>query len=156
MNAKEIMREPAFTVLETDHLESVASKMMENDIGSVVVVDKNGNAVGIITESEFLGHEAELPFSTFRVPKLWGKWVGVETLEDIYASARSVLASKVMNTPLVSVKEDTLVEQVAELMLHHHVKHVPVLRDKKPIGMISRHDLLRHFHQTMARGKAAE
>jgi CBS domain-containing protein len=42
-----------------------------------------------------------------------------------------------------SVAEDASLTDVLRLMLDRDLKHVPVVRDERPLGMIARHDLLK-------------
>jgi CBS domain-containing protein len=48
-----------------------------------------------------------------------------------------------MNHYVVTVTEADSVEKVVELMLHHDVNRIPVVRDGTPVGIVARHDLLR-------------
>ena len=58
-----------------------------------------------------------------------------------------------MTTAVHSVSEDTPAAKAADLMLRHHVKRLPVLREAKVIGIVSRADLVRTFLGT---GQPAE
>lgn len=48
-----------------------------------------------------------------------------------------------MSAPLVTVTEDTPVNEAARLLAIHRIKRVPVVRDERLVGIVSRADLLR-------------
>jgi hypothetical protein len=53
-----------------------------------------------------------------------------------------------MTRQVVTVTEETPIEQVVHLMEQHNIKRVPVMRDNAIVGIISRANLLRGFaHQ---------
>ena len=48
-----------------------------------------------------------------------------------------------MTTEVITATEETPVGEVAAMMNRHEIKHVPIIRDGSPVGIISRHDLMR-------------
>ncbi len=142
MNAKQIMTSPVVTVEERHPLNAVAQLMLDKGIGSVIVVNESGYALGILTERDFTAREPANPFQKNRAPHLFGKNIRQHGLQDLYSEARTLSAGRLMR-PLVALSEDDSLEKAVDLMNRHEVLHLPVLRNGKPIGMVSRHDLLR-------------
>lgn len=143
MIIREFMTKPVIVVEEDMTLESIAGLMLEKNIGCVPVVDKNGRLCGVVTESDFASKEKGLPFSTFRAPQLFGRWVSQEGVDRIYEAARSMKASEIMSRSVATVTEDEPIDAAIALMLKYDVNRIPVVRDSVPVGMISRHDLLK-------------
>lgn len=143
MKVKQMMSHPAVVVAEDATLEEVARTMLDHHIGCVPVVDRQGKIVGIITESDFAAKEKGLPFSTFRAPQLLGQWIGSDSVERIYEAARRMKASEIMRTQIVTVTEEASMNEAVELMFRHDINRIPVVRDGAPVGIVSRHDLLR-------------
>ena len=141
--ARDIMTAPVIAVREDTSLEDVARLMLRHNIGAVPVIDGQGTLRGIITEADFAEKERGVPFSAYRAPQLFGRWVSQRDVEAIYAAARSLPARAIMSTPVLTVTEDTPVKEILDLMLRHDVTHLPVVREGAPVGMVSRHDLLR-------------
>lgn len=141
--ASDVMTHPVITVRETTNLEKVARLMLEKDIGSVVVIDDDGEMTGIVTDSDFAARKSHIPFSTFEIPQLLGQWMGQDGVEEIYRKAQSMEVGEIMTRKVLSVKEDTPIGDIVRLMLDRVINHVPVVRDGKPIGMVARWDLLR-------------
>lgn len=71
-----------------------------------------------------------------------GKVVGMVSEADILAKKGKEVKA-IMNRRLVTVREDTPVEEIAALMTAHKIKRVPVLRGKKLVGIVSRWDIIR-------------
>ena len=90
-----------------------------------------------------MAHEPAAPLDSFRQPKLWGQWIGLHGLDNVYAEARRIKASKIMRQGLVTLQEDDPAERAIDLMERHDIHHLPVLRDGRPVGMVAHHDLLK-------------
>jgi len=63
----------------------------------------------------------------------------------------------VMSSKVVSVTEETRVEDVASLMIERKVRRIPVVRQGRPVGIVTRGDIVRHaLAGAIRRGEAAE
>jgi CBS domain-containing protein len=142
MKVKDILTEPVLTVGEDTSLERVAQIMLENRIGGVPVINESGELTGIVTESDFTAKEKCVPFSLFRAPQLLGSWLG-NSAEMIYRAASQLPVREIMNTSVVTATEDDPIEKVLELILKYDINRVPIIKDRKPVGIIARRDLLR-------------
>lgn len=143
MHVKDLMSTPVVTVDGERRLDEVADLMLANGIDSVLVVDPRGRAQGILTARDFTAREPSNPFQKHRAPRLFGQDVREHGLDHLYAQARVLRAARLMRDIPAAVVEEATVEQVVDLMNRHDVLHVPVLRKGRPVGMVSRHDLLR-------------
>jgi CBS domain-containing protein len=143
MNVQDVMMKPVIVVRETTTLEEIARVMLDNQIGGVPVVDDSGKIVGIVTESDFAAKERGIPFSLVRAPQLFGDWLGPTGVERVYKAARTLTAKSIMQTRVITVGEDDPLERVLQLMMHHDINRIPVVRAGIPVGIIARRDLLR-------------
>jgi len=50
-----------------------------------------------------------------------------------------------MNKDVISVEEDTPLDEVSRLLVQNDIKRVPVLKGKKVVGVVSRRDILRYI-----------
>lgn len=137
------MSHPPITVPTDANLEMAARAMLDRAVGCLPVVDTDGRLVGIVTESDFTAKRGRVPFSTFEAPKLFGEWLGSAAVEKLYHVARTHAVTTIMSQPVHTVGEDDGLEQVLELMLKHRIKHIVVLREGRPVGVLARHDMLR-------------
>ncbi len=143
MKVREIMNAPAVVVREDCTLQEAAETMLAKKIGCLPVVNDGAAIVGIVTESDFAAREAGIPFSLFRFPQVFGRWMPPEGVEQIYEAARRTQVRQIMTRPAVFVEEDDSLEALLEKMLRTGFHRLPVVRDGKPVGVVARHDLLR-------------
>lgn len=143
-----LMTAPVVTAKPSASLEEVARLMLDQRVGSVVIVDpsEESRVVGIVTESDFDVREDPVPLAIFRWPRLFGEavWSG-RSLEHLYAIARSHTAGEIMSSPVVTVDETSPVWDAIRLMVDRDVKRLPVVGSGRLVGILSRHDLLKHL-----------
>src|SRR5438105_15944988 len=77
-----------------------------------------------------------------------GHMVGVISEYDLIAKPQAHTAGEAMSHDVISVMEDTSVDQVRFLLVNRRIKRVPVLRGTKLLGIISRADLVREIALT--------
>lgn len=142
MKVRDIMTEPVITIGEDTPLEEVAQIMLDHRIGGIPVINEKGELIGIVTESDFTAKERCVPFSMFRAPQLFGKWLGNDA-EGLYADAGKTPVREIMSTGVVTVSEDDSIEEVLELILRYDINRIPVVRNGKVVGIVARRDLLR-------------
>lgn len=76
-----------------------------------------------------------------------GAVVGMVTEFDVISKTGQTVA-EIMSTDVISVSEDTPAEQVVEILSTMRVRRVPVLREGRLVGILSRSDLVRLFSLT--------
>ena len=143
MKAREIMVQPVVTVRRGTSLEEAARLLLDHRFGCLPVVDEAGRLSGIVTESDFAAKDGGVPFSTLLLPQVFNQWMPPQGVERIYEAARTTAVEEIMSAEPATAAEETPVEDVIRLMLRDDINHVPVIRDGTPVGMITRHDLLR-------------
>ncbi len=70
-----------------------------------------------------------------------GEIVGVVSEADIVAKKGKDVRA-IMTKQIISVKEETPVEEIAQLMTTHKIKRLPVMRGDKVVGIVSRADIV--------------
>jgi len=71
-----------------------------------------------------------------------GKLLGIVSRTDVVAK-RGEKVKDIMSKDIISVNEETPVEEIANLFTTHKINRVPVLREKKLVGIVSRADIVR-------------
>ena len=74
--------------------------------------------------------------------------VGLISEYDLIAKPDARTAGEAMTRDVISVMEDTSVDEVRFLLVHRKIKRVPVLRGQKLVGIVSRADLVREIALT--------
>ena len=71
-----------------------------------------------------------------------GKLLGIVSRTDVVAKSGAKVKD-IMSKDLISVNDDTAVEEIANLFTTHRINRVPVLKGKKLVGIVSRADIVR-------------
>lgn len=147
MQTGQIMTQNVITVSPETSMTDAARTMLDNRISGLPVVE-NGQLVGIVTEGDFL-RRAELGTELKR-PN-WLQLIlgsGLDAADYVQAHGRKV--ADVMTRDPVTVSESTSLQDLVAAMEAHHVKRLPVMRDGRLVGIVTRANLLRAI-STLAR-----
>jgi CBS domain-containing protein len=146
MQAKDIMTVNVISVSEDSPVHEVVCLLMKYRISAVPVIDSARKVVGIVSEGDLLRGEGTSPVRT-RHP--W--WLeAVFTGQTVtYDKAHGRRAGAVMTRDVITVDEDTPLNEIAELLERHHIKRVPVLSGGKLAGIVSRANLLHGLANTI-------
>jgi CBS domain-containing protein len=116
--------------------------MLQYAISGLPVVGDTGHLVGIVTEGDFL-RRPEVGTERRHRPRWLEFLLGPGRLADEYVHSHSRKVEEVMTREVVTVAEETPVGEIARLMERHRIKRVPVIRDHRVVGIVSRANLLR-------------
>jgi len=139
MNASDIMTHEVISVAPDTSVAEIVSLMLQHHISALPVVQDDG-LVGIVTEGDLL-RRVEIETDARR-----SRWLDffaeAPTLAAEYAKSHGRKAADVMTANVVSVRADTPIADIATTLATHHIKRVPVLRDGRLVGIVSRANLL--------------
>jgi CBS domain-containing protein len=135
----------------------------DSEIQRVAVVDADHRLLGVISDrallAAFAGHRAEL--WDYLLQRLPMAEIG-RRHQAMAAYARAKTAADAMQTELVTVREDALLEEAIRLMAQHQLKRLPVVGEGGVFrGMISRDAVTpcrcrTGQHRTRCRGRLRE
>ena len=114
----QLMQDAVMTCTPRTDGSTLASLMTRRNFGSLPVVESDGTLVGIVSEYDLL-----------------------QAMID-GRDLRKILATEIMSAHPVSVTEDQTLAQVADLFQDRYITRVPVLRNRKLVGILARRDLL--------------
>ena len=109
-----------WTISENQSVRQALVLMSEKNIGAIIVVDNNDFTLGIFSERDYA-----------RKIVLKGK------------SSNDTLLNEVMTKELITVSKDHKIDQCMEIMSENRIRHLPILENKKIIGIISIGDVLK-------------
>jgi CBS-domain-containing membrane protein len=142
MRASDVMTTSVVFAHPNTTVQEAAKTLAENHISGMPVVDDKGALMGMVTEGDLL-HRAEI--GTGAGKRAW--WLeflaSTRELASEYVKEHSGKVSDLMTTNVITVMEDTPVADIAELLERHRIKRVPVLKDGKVTGLVSRANLIR-------------
>ena len=141
MQARDVMTRKVISVNDGDSILTAARLMLQYRISGLPVVDAGGNLAGVVTEGDFL-RRGEL--GTQRSRPAWLEFLlGAGRLADEYVHTYGRKVREVMTTDPVFVSEDDSLQTVVELMERRRIKRLPVMRDGRLVGIVSRANLVR-------------
>ncbi len=121
-HARNLMTAPVKSVSPETPLSEIARVLAEERIGGVPVTDSEEHVLGFVSEADIMN------------ALLMGR-------------SLSTLADEVMTSPVHTVDEFDLTDEVMELFRKHRIHHLPVVREKRLLGMITPSDVIRFLAQ---------
>ncbi len=142
MLAKDIMTTEVVTVSPESSVSEIAQLLLKYNISAVPVIDEKGGVAGIVSEGDLMRRPES---DTEKRPRSWwlGFMAGRHELAQEFTKSHGQHASDVMTKNVTVVNEDTPVGEIARILEENHIKRVPVVRDGKLVGIVSRANLLR-------------
>jgi len=109
-----------WTILKDQNVRQALILMSEKNIGAIIVVDNNNDHVGIFSERDYA-----------RKIILKGK------------NSKDTLLEEVMTKELITITKDYKIDQCMQIMTEKKIRHLPILENKKIVGIISIGDVLK-------------
>ena len=119
MLVKDVMSSPVVTINEDASSDKIATLMDENELGCVIITNKSGKSLGIITERDL-------------VKRVLTKNILPE----------AVKAGSIMTTPLLTIEPDATVSEAARRMSRLNIRRLGVIYKGNLVGLISSKDIL--------------
>jgi CBS domain-containing protein len=151
MKAADVMTTRVIAVAPDTGVREVARILHINRISAVPVVDGENRVLGMLSEGDLI-----------RRGRSGGDGGGSWWLAS-FAGGRPVgpdpgglVARDVMTRQIHRVSEDTPIEQIAALLARHGIKRVPVERDGKLVGLVSRANLVHGLASSATRASTSD
>jgi len=109
----EVMTRDVLSVDPTASIGEAAEKMMDAGVGAVVVMEDMVRLVGIVTERDILRAVAQR------------------------ARAAEARVRQWMTESVITIEPETTVDEAAKLMFDRNFRHLPVVKDGRPLGIVS-------------------
>ena len=110
---EDLMTKGVLTVEPSDTIGEAAEKMHDANVGAVVVVEDMVRIVGIVTERDLLRAVAQR------------------------ARAAEARVRQWMTPDPLTIGPETSVEAATKIMFDHSFRHLPVVKDGRPLGIVS-------------------
>jgi CBS domain-containing protein len=125
----DVMVKDALTVEPSDTIGEAAEKMHAGDVGAVIVVENMVRIVGIITERDLLRAIAQRARPADARVRQW------------------------MTIDPVTIDPDTPIEEAAQIMFDRNFRHLPVVKDGRPLGIVSLRRLSKTAFESVQRAE---
>ena len=111
-----------FTLTEKDTLKTASNKLQTHNVGVMPVLSKHDKSViGIISERDLARYIYKDEFSS------------------------ELLVTKIMTTNIISCNLNTSVTELMEIISNHKIRHIPIIEEKKLLGIVSIGDVVNHI-----------
>ena len=154
MQARDIMTTTVAKVAPDTAVPEIVDLLLQRRISAVPVVDAEDKVLGMVSEGDLMRrHET----GTERHRSWWlALFTNSADLAGDYTKSHGMHARDIMTKPVLTIAEDASLPEIAEMLESRRVKRLPVVRDGKMVGIVSRADLLRGLAAQQAQIKANE
>ncbi len=140
MRAHQIMTHSVATIAPDATILEAANLMLQRHVSGLPVVDAAGKLVGIVSEGDFIRR------SEIGTQRKRGRWLrfllGSSATATDYVRENGRKVSEVMTAEPVTVAEDATLAEIVKAMESNGVKRLPVMKDGKLVGIVTRANLL--------------
>jgi CBS domain-containing protein len=127
---RDYMHRGLLTCKSRTTLGRVAVLLYQNHVHSLIVVDRDGRHLGVITDFDLMA----------------GEWLSADP--ESLNVMRRMTAGDLMSTPVDTVESDAPVTEAARLMREKVIRRLLVNENGKPVGVISVSDLIASMAET--------
>ena len=111
-----------FKLTEKDTLKTASNKLQTHNVGVMPVLSEHDKSViGIISERDLARYIYKDEFSS------------------------ELLVTKIMTTNIISCNLNTSVTELMEIISNHKIRHIPIIEEKKLLGIVSIGDVVNHI-----------
>jgi CBS domain-containing protein len=140
MNARDVMVHDVVTVGPDEDVAKALQLLVDHDISALPVVDGERHVIGILSEADLL-HRQQIGTEKHRA---W--WLEAVTPASVlaldYAKSHGRKVAELMSVDVISADEDKSLSGLANILEKNRIKRVPILKDGKLVGIVSRSNLI--------------
>jgi CBS domain-containing protein len=159
LTAADIMTPGVLSVSPDTPLREIARILCDRGISGVPVTDAEGRVVGIVSETDLIDENKRR--SALPRMALFGVIILPErVIQQAFNEGDTLTAKDVMTKRVFTLAEEVPAREVAEEMVQRKINRIPITRDGKLVGIVTRADVLRavqaHWHGAGATEPAPE
>jgi CBS domain-containing protein len=140
MRASDIMTLNVVSCGPDTPINEIARRLFDRGISAMPVVDAENHVLGVVSEGDLM-RRVELGTAG----RSWwlDLFASTDALAHDYVKTHGRTARSVMTRPAVVVEENAGIAEIAQLLDRCRIKRVPVVRDGRLVGIVSRADIMR-------------
>ncbi|MCG8689011.1 MAG: CBS domain-containing protein [Desulfobacterales bacterium] len=144
MKASDIMETNIICINPDTEITRAVEVLLNNHINGAPVVDDQDELVGILCQSDLIFQQKELP-----IPPIFTILDGIiplsssKKVEEDFQKMSATYVEDAMVTEVTTVTPDTSLSEIASLMVEKHFHTIPVIENKKLVGIIGKEDILK-------------
>ncbi len=143
LKAKDIMTKNVITVSPDTTVEELGRLFIEKGISGAPVIDASGKLIGVVTENDLISKNSRLHIPT--ILRLFDAFIplGRSKLEEEIRKMAASTVGEVCTRKVITVDEEASLDEIATIMNDKKIHLLPVLRERKVVGIIGKRDLIR-------------
>lgn len=146
MIVKNFMTNNPVTISRSEIFLEIAKKFLKYHFDILPVVDTENHLIGVISKDDLIKIFIPKYFDLLEDLSFVENFGALEIDEEHIAFIKNLfIADDLMTVNLITVQEETTLLKAISLMIKNHIKCLPVLKEKKLIGVISKRDILKIF-----------
>jgi CBS domain-containing protein len=142
---RDVMTTAVLTFRPDDSVETAARQLSERRLGGAPVVEASGTVLGLLEDDDLIVQDAKLHLPT--VITVLGAYIELPSsqrhFEEDLRKAVGATVGDVMDRKAPTCSEDATLEEVATVLHERNASRLPVVRDGKLVGIVSRGDIVR-------------
>ena len=131
MLVRDRMSSPCLTIGPETPVQEALAQMHKDKVRRYPVVDKRGHLLGVVSMSDLLN-------ATPSDATLLSVW-------EVNYLLSKLTVEKVMTKDVITITEDTPIEEAARIMADHKIGGLPVVRGEEVVGIITETNLFKAF-----------
>ncbi len=140
MKIKDVMIKKVITIKSGTTLERAAEILVKNNISGAPVVDKNGKLIGIISEKDLF----KTLYPNFRdIVRDIKFLLSKNKIKYQIKEKKKTIVDKIMTEKIITIDENASLLKAGSLILTERIHRIPVVKNGKLIGIVSRRDIFR-------------
>lgn len=145
LKAKDIMTGNVITVSLNTTLEELGRLFIEKGISGAPVVDDDGELSGVVTENDLISRNSRLHIPT--ILRLFDAYLplGTSRIENEIKRMTATTVGEICVKNPITVTADTTLEEIATIMTERKIHLLPVVENKRLVGIIGKRDLIKGF-----------
>ncbi len=140
MLARDVMTTAVTTVAPATPVPEIAALLLDRHISAVPVVDADNRILGIVSEGDLMSHAQAIGEQR----RSW--WLSAFSEQSMlardYVKTHGRVAQDVMTSDVVTIAPEASIAEIARTLEQHRIKRVPVVRDGKLVGIVTRGNLM--------------
>ena len=150
-------RPPLLSIMESDPYTAPADapvgevmrELVDRKVSGMPLVDEAGAPAGFVSDGDIMRYLAD------KHPAITGPYSMIQaangqTLDERLAELMALPATAIATQRVVAIPAEASLEDACTLLAQHKLKKVPVLRDGRIVGMLSRSDIMRYSMEKVA------
>lgn len=142
LKAKDFMTKDVITISSAATVEELARLLIEHKISGAPVVNNKKELIGIVTENDLISQNKRLHIPT--IIRLFDAFIvlGSGKLEEEIKKMAAATVEEICIKKVVSITEDTPLQEVATIMSEQKIHLLPVLRNNVVVGIVGKADIV--------------